>query len=330
MLKQEKTKKSRPQKSSKSSKFFPLQKGDLIEIIAPGSAAPRENLEMGAETLRGWGYRVQFSEDLLKPDMYLSNGDTYRFDSFKKAMSNKESKAIWCLRGGYGSIRILPQIEKMAIPKNKKLLIGYSDICSIHTVINQKWKWPSLHAPLIDRLGGNKLSAENLKELKESISLVEFSAAFTGLKPLNSAAHKNKKLISKVVGGNLVVINSTLGTPSQINTKNKIIFLEEIGERGYRVDRCLQQLKQAGIFEKAAAVVLGDFLDGLEAGGKDLVSDTLKNFFKDLKIPAFSGIQAGHGEIQRPLFFNTRAILSCGQNPQMLVYSDYEIHKPRK
>ncbi|MBC7742128.1 MAG: LD-carboxypeptidase [Bdellovibrionaceae bacterium] len=316
--------------SNRRSFISPLQKGDIIEIIAPGSGAPLENLEAGAKTLRNWGYQVIYDPQILKPNIYLSNSDDYRFQAFKKAMTNEESKAVWCLRGGYGSIRLLPAVQKMAIPKTKKLLIGFSDICSLHAVINQKWKWPSLHASLIDRLAFDKLSVENQKELKQSLTQFDFKNEFNQLVPMNAAAKKNKKITSSIVGGNLVVVVSTLGTPSQLVTKNKIILLEEIGERGYRVDRCLQQMKQAGLFDQAAAVVLGDFLTGHEADGKNHVKYTVDEFFKNLKIPAFTGLETGHGEIQRPLFFGTRAVLTCGVKPQMVVYSEYEIHKPRK
>ena len=115
-----------------------------------------------------------------------------------------------------------------------------------------------------------------------------------------------------------MVISSSLGTPSQLKTKGRILFLEEVGERAYRIDRCLQHLKQAGLFNAVEAVVFGDFINCLEIDGKDLVPQTLQNFFKDLKIPAFKGLQAGHGEIQRPLFFNTQTVLTCGTQPQML------------
>lgn len=307
-----------------------MQKGDVIEIIAPGSSAPIENLEQGIAILKSWGYSVNVSHDLLKPDMYLANTDAYRFNSFKSAMTNKVSKAVWCLRGGYGALRILPLIEKMKVPNQKKLLIGFSDVTSLHTVINQKWNWPTLHASLIDRLLPGKLSPENTQELKNSLINVEFLSEFKTLKPMNAAARRKKTIDSKIVGGNLVVLASSVGTPSQLKTKNKIIFLEEVGERGYRVDRCLQQLKQAGLFDHAAAIVLGDFTGGAEPGGKDLVPATLKNFFQSLKIPVFSGVEMGHGDAQRPLFFNTRSVLTCGDQPQMLVYSDYEIHQPRK
>ena len=325
-----KQKKIFKQSTSKNSKLRVLKSGDTIEIIAPGSSAPMINLEKGAEILRSWGYKVIFDKDILNPQLYLAQSDQYRFEAFKKAITNKNSQAIWCLRGGYGANRLLPQIQKMAIPKNKKLLIGYSDICSLHTVLNQKWKWPSLHGALIDRLGEGTLSLENMNELNKSLTEDLFSATFSNLVPLNKAAMKAKKIQSKVAGGNLLVITSTLGTPSQINLKNKILFLEEISERAYRIDRCLQQLKQSGVLDKAQAVVFGQFVNCQEKNGEDLVPKTLTHFFEKLKIPAFIGINTGHGVEQRPLFFNTPAVLTCGKSAQMVVYSDYEVLKPRK
>ena len=250
--------------------------------------------------------------------MYLAHSDQFRFKAFKKAMLNPEVKAIWCLRGGYGANRLLPEIEKMSVPKIKKLLIGFSDVTSLHNLINQKWKWPSLHASLIDRLASGRLSEINLDELKSSLLNFEHGATFKNLIPLNKAALKNQKIDSRVIGGTLMVVASSLGTPSQIKTKDLILFLEEIGERAYRIDRCLHQLKQAGLFKDVAAVVFGDFTNCLEADGKDLVPQTLENFFREIKIPAFRGIEAGHGETQRPLFFNTQTVLTCGSNSQMI------------
>lgn len=312
---------------SKSSKLpkkktnsYQLKPGDLIEIIAPGSSAPLEELVKGADFLRSWGFQVQYDENILNPDMYLANSDLYRFQAFKKAMTNPKVKAVWCLRGGYGANRLLPMIQKMAVPRKPKLLIGFSDVTSLHGVLNSKWKWSSLHASLIDRLGGGKLSTENLNELRSSITRSDHVNIFENLIPLNAAAEKKKQIKAEVVGGNLVVVTSSIGTPSQLKTKGRILFLEEIAERGYRVDRCLHQLQQAGLLKDVVAVVLGDFINGQEKDGKDLNPQTLKNFFRDLKIPAFQGLQVGHGEIQRPLFFNTQTVLTCGSSAQMLNY----------
>jgi muramoyltetrapeptide carboxypeptidase len=300
-----------------------LKPGDLIEIIAPGSYAPLENLERGAEVLRSWGYQVTYDSSLLDPHIFLANSDEKRFQSFKKAIKNKESKAVWCLRGGYGAIRLLPMIEKMPVPKNTKLLIGLSDISSLHAIINQKWKWPSLHASLLDRLALNQLSPENTKELREALENHNYVTSFKNLVPLNTSAASNKKIKAEVVGGNLMVVTSTLGTPSQIKTKNKILFLEEIAERAYRVDRCLQQLKQAGALDGVLAVVFGDFVNCNEPNGENHIWATIEAFCKTLKIPFFKGVECGHGVQQRPLFFMTSAHLTCGKKPQMLVYSAF-------
>jgi muramoyltetrapeptide carboxypeptidase len=300
--------------------FYPLVQNDLIEIIAPGSSAPLENLVKGAEVLRSWGFQVQYDENILNPEMYLANSDKYRFEAFKKAMTNPKVKAVWCLRGGYGAIRLLPMIEKMPIPKKEKLLIGFSDVTSLHNLINRKWKWPSLHASLIDRLGTGKLSPENIKELQSSLFDSNHVSTYENLIPLNETAKKKKVIKSEIIGGNLVVLSSSIGTASQLKTKGKILFLEEIAERAYRIDRLLHQMKQAKMFEGVSAVVFGDFVNCQEADGKDYVQPTLENFFRDLKVPVFKGMQAGHGEIQRPVFFNTQTVLTCGSTAQMLNY----------
>lgn len=331
MLKSKKTKKTKPKfqtkkyRKSSSLKYLKcLKPGDLIEIIAPGSATSLENLKSGVDVLQSWGYQVVYDESLLEPSIFLSNTDKKRFASFRKAMTNKKSKAVWCLRGGYGSIRLLPWIEKMKIPKNKKILIGLSDISSLHAVLNQRWKFSTLHAPLLDRLGAHILPADNICELRKTLEDPEYVTEFSNLVPLNKAAIAQKKIKSQVIGGNLMVVTSTLGTISQLKTKNKILFLEELCERAYRVDRCLQQMKQAGLFNNVSAVVFGDFINCDEPNKENHIQIILRDFFKDLKIPAYTGIETGHGEKQRPLFFNTEAHLICGKNAKMLVYSAFK------
>lgn len=319
-----KKKKQILKKSSDKRGFDCLRAGDLIEIIAPGSYTSPENLENGAKVLRSWGYRVAFDKNLLRPDLFLSDTDENRFKSFSAAMNNPESKAVWCLRGGYGSIRLLPWIEKMRVPKIKKLLIGLSDISSLHAILNQKWNFPTLHGPLLDRLALNILNPANVHELRQVLENPAYTADFENLIPINKAAKKTKTIKARIVGGNLMVVTSTLGTASQLKTANRILFLEELAERSYRIDRCLQQMKQAGLFKEVKAVVFGDFTNCDEPNKENHVAQVLDKFFSTLNIPAFKGIQSGHGEIQRPVFFNTEAHLTCGEVPRMLVYSAFK------
>ncbi len=301
-----------------------LRLGDLIEIIAPGSHTAAENLQKGAQALRSWGYRVSYNEELIRPDLFLANSDTQRFAAFKSAMMNPNSKIVWCLRGGYGSIRLLPMIDKMQIPKNKKLLIGLSDISSLHAILNQKWNFPTLHASLIDRLALEQLKPENIYELRQALENPEHVTLFENLKPLNRAGSTKRSIKSKVVGGNLMVVTSTLGTPYQLETAGKILFLEELSERSYRIDRCLQQMKQAGLFKNLKAVVFGDFTNCDEPNKDNHVAKVLENFFSGMSIPAFTGVETGHGDLQRPLFFNTETHLTCGSSPRMIVCSPFK------
>jgi len=310
--------------ADKLSCFESLKPGDIIDIIAPSSSTPIENLKKGIKLLESWGYRVRCEKNLLDPQIFLSNSDKKRFSSFKKAMTNKKSKAVWCLRGGYGAIRLLPDIEKMKVPRSKKILIGLSDISSLHVIINQKWNFPSLHASLLDRLATEKLSSENILELRQVLENPKYITEFNNLIPLNKAAQTLKTIKSQVIGGNLSVVSSTIGTTSQIKTKNKILFLEELNERAYRVDRFLQQMKQAGLFTQVHAVIFGDFTDCEEPNKDNHIQAVLKNFFEKLKLPAFMGVESGHDIKQRPLFFNTEAHLTGGTNAKMLVGSPFK------
>ena len=321
----------RPKAKNKITNTIPgLKPGDIIDIIAPGSASDFEVLKRAVTIIESWGYRPRFQPDLLIPGlMYLANTDEYRFKDLKRALFAKDSKAVWCFRGGYGAIRLLPALHKLVKPKHKKIFMGLSDITSLHIFLNQKWGWPTVHGPLVGSIGREVISENNLTEVKEVLDGSAVKFEFENLKPLTDLAAKTKNISGSIAGGNLMVATSTVGTPSQLNGKGKILFFEELNERSYRVDRCLQQMRQAGVFNGVKAVVFGDFLQCLEADGKDYVTPTLKNFFTEIKVPAYTGVESGHGPIQRPVYFNTQAKITTSAIDQsqfkMVIYSPYEI-----
>lgn len=312
-------------KSSKSDNFF-LKRGDIVDIVAPASACSEEHFRMGVKWIESMGFKPRFNAHLLQPDLYLSNSDAFRFQDLKKALYAKDSKAIWCLRGGYGSFRLWPELLKLSKKAPAKVFIGLSDITSMHQFLNQKWGWPTLHASLLDRVGQNKLPADVEQELVQVITGEKNAVSFAHLEPMNAQASKKKMIKGTVRGGNLCTFMVSIGTklqPKYQKKENVILFFEDIGERGYKVDRFLQHLSQADVFKNVAAIVFGDFVDGLESNGQSLVQETLMRFAKQTKIPVFSGVETGHGVIQRPLFFNSPAVLTCGKNPNMIVYSPY-------
>ncbi|GIL18405.1 MAG: hypothetical protein BroJett040_21560 [Oligoflexia bacterium] len=292
-----------------------LQPGDIIDVIAPGYVSTEAELRGAIEYLKSHGFVPRVPDDLLSPEYFHSNSDQVRFEHLKTALLAKDSKAIWCLRGGYGSNRLIPLLGKIKKPTRAKLLIGISDITSLHLFLNQKWKWPSLHASLLDRLGAGKVPQEIQEELWDILRGEEKETIFSGLAPLNEKARRVKKIQASVVGGNLTVLQSTLGTSISVKAKGSFLFIEDIGERGYRIDRMLEQMKQAKVFQGCRGLLVGHFIGGEEPGNHtSRCQEALQRFADENLLPVFSQVQAGHDMNQYPLPLGTKAQLSGGNN----------------
>lgn len=286
-----------------------LKENDIVDIVAPGYPTTLEELQGGIDFLNDWKLRPRVSSKILAPHFLHSNEDDVRFETLKTAILAEDSKVIWCLRGGYGANRLLPYLAKMKKPRHKKLLIGISDISSLHTFLTQEWGWVTLHGPLLDRLGKGLIAPKYEKELHNILWGKTKEVEFKTLKPMNKAAKDLKQVKASVIGGNMTVLQSTLGTPWQIKTKGKFIFFEELAERGYRIDRIFEHFRQCGLFKGCSGIILGDFIGGQEPQGGSKIDPVLERWAQDLAIPVFKGLQAGHGEIQRPIPFNTECEL---------------------
>lgn len=296
---------------------LPLQAGDIVDVIAPGWATPPESLIEVQNFLKKWKLIARIPKDIFEPHFLGSNTAATRFAHLEKALKAKDSKVIWCIRGGYGCIHLLPYLQKMRKPQTKKLLIGISDITSLHSYFNHVLKWPSLHGPLLDRLAQNLVAPEQLRELEKIVFGKTGQIKFEKLIPMNKAALVSRQIQSTVVGGNLIVFQSLIGTGFQVSLKNKIFFIEDIGERAYRIDRALNHLQQSADLTSAAALVFGDFMGGEEKDGQNHISELMQIWADRLKIPVLKGLPAGHGSIQRPVPFFTKAQLQLGRKPHL-------------
>jgi muramoyltetrapeptide carboxypeptidase len=305
--------------------WAPLKVGDLVDVVAPGFSTTNDKLQAGVEFLKKLGLRVRVPQDLFAPDVVCANTDAARFAQFKKALLAKDSKAIWCVRAGYGSIRIIEKIAKIKAPRNPKLFVGYSDACTIHNYLNQFWKWPTLHAPLLDKLGQHTLPLEQVNELFEVVFGNREKVRFEGLEPLNAMARRRQKVRGAVVGGNLVVTQSHLGTPFARSPKGQILVFEDTGERGYRVDRCLKHLEMAGYFRGVKAIVFGDFIGGQEPDGTSKVNAVIERFAREQKTPVFRGLEMGHGERQRPVPLGSIAELIAGPAASLAISAGWAL-----
>lgn len=297
----------------------PLRHNDQVHIIAPASASSEEKLKAGLSWLESQQLDIIYSKNLMMPDLFFSAPLEQQCEDIRNALES-DAKVIWCLRGGWGSMRLLPFLETLNPPKNPKLLIGFSDITSLHLFFAQKWNWPTMHGRTISQLGltwGDSKEEQHWKKMiRGDLAQIEFE----NLTPLNSAARTFKRIDSTVTGGNLRLVQSSLGTPWQIDVKDKILFLEDVSERGYSVDRMFEQMLQSGLLATGpAAVIFGSFTNGLEKNGIDLVPSALERFAQRVSYPVLSGLPCGHDtKYNYPLPFNTQAQLIISDNNKLI------------
>lgn len=299
-------------------KNLPLKAGDTVEIVAPGFRCDMKDVRSAVRRLKSWGLVPKVPKKLFGPDVVCGNSDLARFAQLKKAL-NSNSKFIWCVRGGYGSIRLLEQLNKMKKPKHPKIVLGYSDITSLHAFLLTKWKWQSLHGPLLDKFGKGQLTKNDEEYLKNVLFGKIRAHCYRNLKPLNKNALKTGLVRGEIIGGNLTVVSSLIGLPWQFKTSGKILFFEDIGERGYRVDRLLKYFSQVGFLKNVKAIVFGDFIEGLEKNGKSLCGPVISRFARETEIPVFKGLPTGHGSQQTTLPIGAKVVLKKGVRAELHV-----------
>ncbi len=316
--------------SSKTRPGWPaLKKGDIVDVVAPGFCPTDDEVEAGIQFLESWGLVPRLPHDLFGADVIASNSDEKRLKHLSHALQAKDSTAVWCLRGGYGAIRLVPGLLKLKKPARGKVLLGMSDVTTIQLWLDQKWKWPSLQAPLLDRLG-RTVNANLVREGKprpidaqvEELRRVLFgetsTVLFEGLREHSGLSSPKSAKASRVrgqmSGGNLVTYCSAIGTKLHPSSVGQILYFEDIGERGYRVDRLLEQLVQAKVVTaKTKAIVFGEFIAGLENDGSCKVFDVIDRFAcewaKKNRVPVLTGITSGHGQNQRVIPFGSEGVL---------------------
>lgn len=306
-------------------KLSRLVPGDRVDIIAPASRCSDVQLKELIVLLKSWQLVCHVSEGLFGPDLFCANSDDKRLQFLKEALFNSESKAIISARGGYGSMRLIPGLRSLAPPSMAKIFVGMSDTTALQLYLQQKWQWPTIHGSSAP----DRFSQESIGALK-SLLFGEASVQFDELCPLNEAAKETRLIESTLIGGNLSLVQASIGCDWQMQAANKIILLEEIGERGYRIDRMLQHLQQAGMFEGAVTILLGDFLGGNEPDGSSLVDKTLKRFAESCDIPVIQVKGVGHGHVNFPVPLGTRTLLKLGDTIQLHCAGCMEREEPNR
>jgi muramoyltetrapeptide carboxypeptidase len=292
-----------------------LRKGDTIGLIAPASTPQiKEKITGSVRYFESLGYRVALGKNIEKRYGYLAGNDKERLDDVHRMYADKKVNAIFFLRGGYGTIRLLPHIDYNLIAKNPKIFVGYSDATSLFNAIYKKTGLQSLFygpMPGVDIWNGFDPFAE------ECMWRALTSTKPFGELPMNESEGigltKNSSAEGRLIGGNLTVFSSIMGTPYLTSLKNRILFFEDVGEAPYRLDRYFAQLKAAGAFETAKAILLGQFSDCEEPDKKKSTLDlgeVIRGYFDKLKIPVLTNLPFGHVKRQWTVPLGARIVIN--------------------
>ncbi|MBX9782150.1 MAG: LD-carboxypeptidase [Chitinophagaceae bacterium] len=269
-----------------------LIKGDTIALTCPAGYMPLEKAQTCIDTLQKWGYEVLVGKTLgSKSKNYFSGTDEERLNEFQAMLDAPEIKAILCGRGGYGVGRIIEQLNFTAFKKNPKWIIGFSDITVLHAHINRNFKIATLHAPMAAAFNDGGFKNKYVQSLKQTLEGAKANYACK-----SHRFNRTGTASGELIGGNLALLAHVTGTSSDIQTKNKILFLEDVGEQHYNVDRMIIQLKRSGKFNNLAGLIIGGFTDMQDTQrpfGKKVYA-LIQDLIREYNYPVCFGFPVSH------------------------------------
>lgn len=291
-----------------------VREGDSFSVVAPSSCIERKLLRSGEDKAKACGYYLSHTPRIFQRLRYMAGTESNRVEDLVEAMRNPETRAVWCARGGVGATRLLPALDKARFGRllqtRRKLLIGYSDITALHAYAWQKAKLSSVHAPL--------MATPSWLNMKNR-AVIDFFQLLAGKAELGPFSHTTRwptKFLSSarpaegiLMGGNLSVLCALVGTPWQPSFRNGILFLEDVAEAPYRIDRMLNQMRQAGCFKGLRGIALGDLEHDVPKFylKKTHWREVILDHFGDMKIPILKGVPAGHAPRNEALPLGIRA-----------------------
>jgi len=234
-----------------------LQKGDTIGIVCPAGYMAAEKVQTCISTLQDWGYTVKTGTTVGSDSAtYFSGTDNERLADFQQMLDDDEVKAVLCGRGGYGLGRIIDRVDFRKFKKQPKWVIGYSDITVFHSHLYSNYYISSLHSPMAAAFNDEGYKNEYVQSLRNAIAGKKIKYTIP-IHPFN----RKGEAIGELVGGNLALLTHLVGTDSDIKTRGRILFIEDIGEQLYNIDRMMHQLKRSGKLSRLAGLIIGGFTD---------------------------------------------------------------------
>ena len=265
-----------------------LRAGARVGVVAPAGCVARESLAAGVDAIRAAGFQVELSPNLFARNGYLAGTAEGRAQDLLDFFQRGDIDAIFCARGGFGSIQLLPYLNGQ-IGSHPKIFLGYSDITILLNWLRQSCEMVTFHAPMVAMDLARGLGTAS-KAHFWSLLMGEMNGWKLGL----GEVIRQGKAESELMGGCLSMLVTTLGTPYEIDTRGKLLFLEDVGEKPYRVERMLTHLQMAGKFDGVAGLLFGDFTD-CQGDGPRGIREVIIDMFHNASYPVVMGMKAGHG-----------------------------------
>lgn len=299
-----------------------LKANDTVAIVSPAGNLYNKvaEIEQAIKLMNSWNLNVVVGKNVFNQNNGFAGTDEERAADFQKALDNPNIKAIWCSRGGYGSVRILDKLDYTKFKKYPKWVIGYSDITAIHNQIHNLG-YESIHSIMGISLDDYcDYPKENARSFKQALFGKQLEYNIKG-----SDYNKPGTASGQLVGGNLTLLHTMLGSKTSIDTNGKILFIEEVGEHAYHIDRMLQSLKRAGYFDNCKGLVVGSISE-MRGNITEDWGQTIEQLFldvvKEYNFPVLFNFPAGHEDANLTLILGRTVKLTVGNNESTLVFKN--------
>lgn len=296
-----------------------LRPGDTVGIVAPASYFNREHFDAGCDALRCMGYQVTYDDSIFERDVYFAGTAARRARELEQMFLRDDVKAILCVRGGYGSNYLLPQLDFRKIAAHPKIFVGYSDLTSLMTYVTDSSGLVTFHGPMVSK-DFHQSDGIDLDSWSAVLGGALWRAEWdvhSGVKPLSDGVAEGL-----LYGGCLSILVASLGTPYEIHTDKTILFIEDIATKPYQVDRMLMQLKLAGKLAGVRGIMFGEMLDCIQAPNQGYtLEEVVMRVLEDLQIPIAYGVRSGHvsrGNVTLPLGVSVRLKVGRSVSLEML------------
>jgi muramoyltetrapeptide carboxypeptidase len=293
-----------------------LQKGDTIGLVCPAGSMPVERLSECIRVLNeSWGFTTKVGTTVGQQYNYFSGTDEERIEDFQHMLDDDNVKAILCARGGYGLSRIIDKIDFTRFKENPKWIIGFSDVTILHSHIYRNYYISTLHAPMANAFNDDGFKNQYVhslhyalqgKKIKYQVAVHEFN--------------RKGEAIGELIGGNLALLVHLVGTKSDLKTKGRILFLEDVGEYLYNIDRMMYQLKRSGKLDKLAGLIVGGFTDMKDTENPfgQTAYEIIRDVVAEYDYPVCFDFPVSHGEKNYALKIGAGYKLKVGKNKVML------------